>query len=787
MPDDTASQPPSGAPPQRTTGGNMRWTPPSPEHMARMLPQYDQWETLGHGGMGAVYKARQVNLDRTVAVKILPPEAADDEAQFIERFKNEARTMAKLDHPAIVAVHDFGETAEGQLYFVMAYVDGTDVSKMIAEQGALPAEHALAITAHVCDALQYAHEHGVIHRDIKPANVLINRDGVVKMADFGLAKMDDPANSVGLTKSGMSMGTPDFVAPESLTLGMVADHRADLYAVGVMLYQMLTGKIPRGHFDLPSQLVSGLDARHDNLVLRAMKEDREQRFQSALDIRHALDEVLRVPRIEPVEEPDAFPEEPPAPSGVEDETVTPSAPPGKRRKPKPILAMSTLATTAIVIFIGASALTKNPDKTGQPLVVAQANTTPKSGPGSGAATLPPDVLKKLADLRGTYDQFVDANILKPHDAAVAALEAHDHQALERARDDATKKGDLDTVVAAKAEIERLSKKAPLPASDDALPVAFKPLRTTFRAELAKLEQARDAKIPDANKRYDTALDAYQVQLTQSQQVDAALHVKALRAELAASKGIMAAASAGSAVGGPADADKLKQVEESLVDSTWAVEDGIKLYFAKNGKGAYRGTKVVGSFQDRPKGGGWSLSPDGTISVRMPGMTWRLVFNDAENGMATNISDGGKELGIERIANDPEMVKAAGVFPATSADAPQADGSTPPVSVARMKEIEGWLVGSTWEAAGISYYFANNGKGAKKEPSSGIKPFSRWGDGWKLHPDGTVSLPTMGRQNIFTLTSAERGSLMVYAEKKPAPEKQQLKKVENDPELVKAVK
>ena len=249
---------------------------------------------IGHGGMGAVYRARQISLDRLVAIKILPPEAADDETQFIQRFKNEARTMAKLSHPAIVTVFDFGETAEGQLYFVMEFVDGTDVAQMVRSQGRLPPDHALAISAHVCDALQYAHEHGVIHRDIKPANILINQEGQVKVADFGLAKIEDPSGTTGLTRSSMSMGTPDFVAPEALTLGMVADHRADLYAVGVMLYEMLTGEIPRGVFKVPSQKC-GCDARFDAIVLKAMETDREDRYQSAYEIRQHLDEILTVP------------------------------------------------------------------------------------------------------------------------------------------------------------------------------------------------------------------------------------------------------------------------------------------------------------------------------------------------------------------------------------------------------------------------------------------------------------------------------------------------------------
>ena len=197
---------------QRSAGGGFKWLPPSAEHLSKLLPQYEVDSLLGRGGMGAVYKGRQKSLNRLVAIKILPPEVEDEDASYLERFKNEAQVMAKFIHPGIVAVHDFGETAEGQLYIVMEFVDGTDVAQMITAQGRLPPEHALAIAAHVCDALSYAHSHGVIHRDIKPANILINHDGAVKVADFGLAKVDEPGTT-GLTKTGMAMGTPDYVAP----------------------------------------------------------------------------------------------------------------------------------------------------------------------------------------------------------------------------------------------------------------------------------------------------------------------------------------------------------------------------------------------------------------------------------------------------------------------------------------------------------------------------------------------------------------------------------------------
>jgi len=182
---------------------------------------------------------------------------------------------------------------------VMEYIDGTDVHQMIASHGKLPAEHALAITAHVCDALGYAHKQGVIHRDIKPSNILIDSDGRVKVADFGLAKVaGDDGHSRGLTQTGMTMGTPDYVAPESLILGMQVDGRADLYAVGVMLYQMLTGDLPRGMFKMPSQKVPGVDPRFDRVVRRALEQDREERYQSSGEIRRDLDVILTTPLAE---------------------------------------------------------------------------------------------------------------------------------------------------------------------------------------------------------------------------------------------------------------------------------------------------------------------------------------------------------------------------------------------------------------------------------------------------------------------------------------------------------
>ncbi|MFN0080835.1 MAG: protein kinase domain-containing protein [Prosthecobacter sp.] len=351
---------------QRSPGGGFRWQPPSAEHLSKLLPQYEVECLLGRGGMGAVYKGRQKSLNRLVAIKILPPEVENEDASYMERFKNEAQVMAKFIHPGIVAVHDFGTVAitaprdeppaaaaPDMLYIVMEFVDGTDVAQMITAQGRLPPEHALAIAAHVCDALSYAHSHGVIHRDIKPANILINREGAVKVADFGLAKVDEPGTT-GLTKTGMAMGTPDYVAPEALMFGTQVDARADLYAIGVMLYHMLTGEVPRGAFDLPSRRI-GTDPRFDAIILKAMKMDREERYQSSSAIRQDLDAILTMPLVQAGGESSAaIPQRSTNFQVREEAPVTRSPAPNHKSKiVNHKSAMITLAATAAVFATGA--------------------------------------------------------------------------------------------------------------------------------------------------------------------------------------------------------------------------------------------------------------------------------------------------------------------------------------------------------------------------------------------------------------------------------------------------
>jgi serine/threonine protein kinase len=262
---------------------------PLPADLAAKFPGLEILESLGQGGMGAVYKARQTKLDRLVAVKVLPEEWGKDPA-FAERFAREAKALARLNHPHIVAVHDFGQS-EGHFYLVMEFVDGANLRNILAGGGLEPNE-ALAIIPQICDALQYAHEEGVVHRDIKPENILLDSKGRVKIADFGLAKLiDKPRANFTLTGSQMVMGTLDYMAPEQRLTPQQVDHRADIYSLGVVFYEMLTGELPLGRFAPPSQK-SGVDRRLDGIVFRALEREPGQRYQRISDVKTDLSAVV---------------------------------------------------------------------------------------------------------------------------------------------------------------------------------------------------------------------------------------------------------------------------------------------------------------------------------------------------------------------------------------------------------------------------------------------------------------------------------------------------------------
>ena len=287
---------------------------------ARLFPGYEILNLIGRGGMGTVYQARQTALDRLVAIKLMPIEVSVQH-DFADRFRREARAMARLNHPNIVSVHDFGQTAEGHLFIVMEYVEGSNLAEIIQQAG-LDLGQALSVAGQICAALGYAHGKGVVHRDIKPANVMVDPEGNVKVADFGLARVNEPNAELSAGgPAGVVFGTPDYMAPEQMR-HMDVDHRADIYSVGVITYEMLCGEVPRGVFQRPSQRI-GCDPRIDQIVLKAMQQAPELRYQStqemAAEIAAARTPVARTPvaRARPVAggRPPVRPTAPKRPSG----------------------------------------------------------------------------------------------------------------------------------------------------------------------------------------------------------------------------------------------------------------------------------------------------------------------------------------------------------------------------------------------------------------------------------------------------------------------------------------
>jgi serine/threonine protein kinase len=275
-----------------------RPAPPTPAEIAQFFPQLEILELLGHGGMGMVYKARQPQLNRIVALKILAPELSGDPA-FAERFAREAQSLAKLNHSNIVSVFDFGR-AGNFYYFLMEFVDGTNLHSLMQDKPP-SLEETRRIVMEVCQALQFAHEEGVIHRDIKPSNILIDKKGRVKIADFGLAKLAGEAQAREPLTT-VVMGTPQYMAPEQIETPAAVDHRADLYSLGVVFYEMLTGELPLGRFSPPSGQ-TGADERLDEVVLRALEKDPNRRYQSASQMRAAVESVTSPVQAAPVAPP----------------------------------------------------------------------------------------------------------------------------------------------------------------------------------------------------------------------------------------------------------------------------------------------------------------------------------------------------------------------------------------------------------------------------------------------------------------------------------------------------
>ncbi len=260
--------------------------------IGQRISHYQIFEKLGGGGMGVVYKAKDLKLDRFVALKFLPPHLSADEDEK-KRFIHEAKAASALDHPNICTIHEIGETEDGQLFIVMAYYDGETLKQRIS-RGQLAVAEAVEIIKQVGQGLAKAHEHGIIHRDIKSANVMLTKDVIVKILDFGLAKL---AGGTQLTKTGMAMGTVAYMSPEQVQR-LPVDHRTDIWSLGVVLYEMLTGKLPfEGEHEQPimfgivsdeppsvRSLKPEVSVGLEQIVNRAMAKEPAERYQNISEL-----------------------------------------------------------------------------------------------------------------------------------------------------------------------------------------------------------------------------------------------------------------------------------------------------------------------------------------------------------------------------------------------------------------------------------------------------------------------------------------------------------------------
>ena len=278
--------------------------------------RYEVIEKIGEGGFGTIYRAKQLPMGRDVALKVLNPFMSKD-PKVVARFQREARAACSLRDPHTVVTYDFDQTPDGVLYMAMEFLQGRTLFELLEEVERLPVEQAVHVAAQCCSSLAEAHDKGIVHRDIKPENIFLENRGddglYVKVLDFGIAKIvgGDDAQSPALTAAGQTLGTLEYMSPEQLT-GKPLDGRSDIYSLGILLYEMLTGRLPfeadnpamiiRGHLReqplAPSQVApdAGIPPALDAVVLKMLAKKKEDRYASALEVKQALEEALQQQR-----------------------------------------------------------------------------------------------------------------------------------------------------------------------------------------------------------------------------------------------------------------------------------------------------------------------------------------------------------------------------------------------------------------------------------------------------------------------------------------------------------
>ena len=275
--------------------------------------RYEVLERIGEGGFGTIYLAKQVKMDRQVALKVLNPYMSDD-PKLVERFRREAKAACNLKDPHTIITYDFDQTPDGVLYLAMEYLRGRTLFEVLEEEGGLSVERTIHILSQCCSSLAEAHDMGIVHRDIKPENIFLEeRPGhhdYVKILDFGIAKIvsGDAAQSPALTAAGQTLGTLEYMSPEQLT-GKPLDGRSDIYALGILAYEMLTGTLPF-ESDNPASIISGhlrqqpqppstvapeagIPEALDRIILKMLAKNREERYPDAATLKKELDALIR--------------------------------------------------------------------------------------------------------------------------------------------------------------------------------------------------------------------------------------------------------------------------------------------------------------------------------------------------------------------------------------------------------------------------------------------------------------------------------------------------------------
>ena len=272
---------------------------PEASELAPLFPGYDIHDLIATGGMGAVYRAVQKSLDRTVALKILPMEFSED-AEFCAGFAAEAKAMARLNHPNLISVYDFG-SVNGMLFIVMEFVPGKSIYHS-ANGVAIDPLVVIRLVTGICHGLAHAHENGILHRDIKPSNILLTTNAEPKIGDFGLARPIERKSEAGE----MIFGTPGYTAPEVMEAPQSVDHRADLFSVGVLLHELLTGKLPKAD-ERSASMISGCDIQFDPIIRRAIDPETANRYTSAAEIASDLQSIASSPVTGPMAKAGATP------------------------------------------------------------------------------------------------------------------------------------------------------------------------------------------------------------------------------------------------------------------------------------------------------------------------------------------------------------------------------------------------------------------------------------------------------------------------------------------------